>query len=52
MITPEYENAVKEFANYLKDKSFCCDPDNWISFQAIDIDDLDELVKDFLASKR
>lgn len=52
MITLEYENAVKEFAKYLKDKSFCCDPNNWISFQAIDIDDLDELVKDFLASKR
>lgn len=43
-----YIDGVVEFAKYLKDVSFCCDPDNWCSFQAIDTDDLDDFVDEFL----
>lgn len=41
-------DTVRKFAEYLRKHSFCCDPDNWISFDAIDVDDLDDYVKDFL----
>ena len=41
-------DAVREFVGYLKKQSFCCDPGNWISFDAIDADELDNYAKDFL----
>lgn len=46
-----YEDGVVEFANYLKNHSFLCDPDNGFSFNAIDEDDLDDFVEDFLRGK-
>ena len=45
------ENGIKEFANYLKEHSFWVDNDNYFSFRAIDIDDLDDFVKEFLKDK-
>ena len=41
-------DTVREFASYLKKQSFCCDPGNWISFDAIDADELDNYAKEFL----
>jgi hypothetical protein len=41
-------DAVNRFANYLKEHSFNCDPGNGHSFDAIDIDELDGYVKEFL----
>lgn len=41
-------DAVRKFAEYLKEHSFTCDPDNWLSFDAIDVDELDDYVKRFL----
>ena len=46
-----YKWGIIKFANYLIDHSFLCDPDNGHSFRAIDIDDLDELVEDFLKGR-
>ena len=46
-----YENGIKEFINYLKDNSCFYDIDNYHSFRAIDIDDLNDLVKEFLDKK-
>ena len=46
-----YENGIKEFINYLKDNSCFYDIDNYHSFRAIDIDDLNDLVKEFLRGK-
>jgi hypothetical protein len=43
-----YEEWVIAFAKYLKEHAFMCDPDNRFSFYAIDVDDLDDLVEDFL----
>ena len=43
-----YCDGVVEFAEYLKMQSFLCDSNDWHSFNAIDVDDLDDLVKDFL----
>ena len=46
-----YIDGVKEFAVYLKKRSFLCDPDNMHSFQAINVeDDLDDFVEEFLKS--
>lgn len=41
-------NKLKEFIEYLKKHSFLCDPGNWYSFDAIDTNDLDDFLKDFL----
>ena len=46
-----YKDGVLEFANYLKNHSFLCDPDNGFSFNAIDEDDLDDFVEDFLRGR-
>ena len=42
-----YKDGVREFANYLKDCAFLCDPGNGYSFDAIDTDDLDDYIEDF-----
>ena len=42
-----YKNEIMKFAKYLKNSSFCCDSNDWHSFQAIDTDDLDELVENY-----
>jgi hypothetical protein len=42
-----YENGIVDIVNYLKENSCFYDIDNYHSFRAIDIDDLDDLVKDF-----
>lgn len=44
----EFINGIIKFANYLKEHSCSYDLDNYHSFNAVDIDDLDELVKEFL----
>lgn len=41
-------DAVRKFADYLKKHSFMCDPGNGFSFDAIDVDELDDFVKEFL----
>lgn len=41
-------NGVIKFAEYLKKHSCFYDLDNYHSFAAIDIDDLDDLVEKFL----
>lgn len=41
-------DTVRKFADYLKKHSFNCDPGNGFSFDAINIDDLDDYVKEFL----
>ena len=46
-----FKNGVIKFANYLKDKAFLCDNDNRFSFWAIDIEELDDLVNEFLDKK-
>lgn len=46
--TKGYKDGVIEFANYLKEHSFLCDNPNMHSFYAIDEDDLDDYVEDFL----
>lgn len=43
-----YKDGVVEFAEYLKDNSCFYDIDNYHSFKAVDIDDLDDLVEEFL----
>ena len=45
-------DTVRKFADYLKKKSFCCDPGNWMSFDAIDVDELDNHVKGFLEENK
>ena len=45
------EHTVTEFAKYLREQSFLCDSNDWHSFNAIDVDDLDDFVKEFLESK-
>ena len=54
-ITQYYEygfiNGVITFANYLREHSCSYDLDNYHSFNAIDIDDLDDLVDEFLDKK-
>jgi hypothetical protein len=41
-------DTVRKFADYLRKYSFMCDPGNGFSFDAIDVDELDDYVKDFL----
>ena len=41
-------NGVRKFSKYLKDNSCFYDIDNYHSFRAIDIEDLDDLVDEFL----
>lgn len=43
-----FNNGVIKFANYLKENSCSYDLDNYHSFNAIDIEYLDELVEEFL----
>jgi hypothetical protein len=43
-----YAAGVKEFANYLKEHSCSYDLDNYHSFEAIDIECLDDLIDDFV----
>lgn len=42
------EETVREFANYLKEHSCSYDLDNYHSFDAVDIDNLDDYVEEFL----
>lgn len=44
-------NGVIKFANYLKKHSCSYDLDNYHSFEAVDVDDLDDLVEEFLDKK-
>jgi hypothetical protein len=46
-----YANAVKKFANYLKEHSCSYDLDNYFRFDAVDIDNLDYLVEKFLSKE-
>ena len=46
-----FKNGVIKFANYLKNHSCSYDLDNYHSFDAIDIEDLDNLVEEFLDKK-
>lgn len=48
----EYQNEIIAFANYLKENSCFYDIDNYHSFRAIDIDNLDNFVEEFLKSKQ
>jgi hypothetical protein len=41
-------DTMRKFADYLEKQSFTCDPDNGFSFDAIDVDELDDYVKEFL----
>lgn len=41
-------DGTRKFAEYLKEHSFMCDPGNGFSFDAIDVDELDDYVKEFL----
>lgn len=43
-----FYDGVLTFAEYLKEKSFFCDCDNWMGFQAIDMDYMDYFVEKFL----
>lgn len=43
-----YEDGAVMFAKYLKQHSCSYDLDNYHSFDAIDIDDLDNLIEEFL----
>lgn len=45
-------DTIREFVGYLKKQSFCCDPGNWISFDAIDADELDNYAKEFLEGNK
>ena len=46
------KDSIFRFASFLKNKSFCCDSNDWHSFQAINVeDDLDDLVKEFLSEE-
>lgn len=46
-----YRSGVIEFAEYLKKHSCSYDLDNYHSFDAIDIEDLDDLAEEFLDKK-
>ncbi len=46
-----FEDGVIAFTKYLKKHSYLYDLNNYYSFRAIDIDDLDDLVEDFLDNK-
>ena len=45
-VAVERENAIKEFAERLKQLSCFYDLDNYHSFEAIDVEDVDSLVKE------
>lgn len=46
-----YRDGIREFAEYLKKHSCSYDLDNYHSFDAIDIEDLDDLAGEFLDKK-
>ena len=46
-----YKDGILQFVNYLKNHSFLCDPEHRFSFDAIDVDNLDDFVEDFLRGK-
>ena len=46
-----FKDGIIKFANYLKEHSCSYDLDNYFSFSAVDIDNLDDLVKKFLDKK-
>ena len=46
-----FKNGVFEFVRYLKEHSCSYDLDNYHSFSAIDIEDLDDLADEFLDLK-
>ena len=46
-----FEEGIISFAKYLREHSFLCDSNDWHSFNAIDVDDLDDFVKDFLENR-
>ena len=46
-----FEDGVTAFSKYLKKNSCFYDLDNYHSFSAIDIDNLDDLVKEFLDNR-
>ena len=46
-----FKNGVIKFAEYLKNHSCSYDLDNYHSFDAIDIDYLDDFVEEFLDKK-
>lgn len=47
-VSTDIINKLNEFIEFLKKQSFLCDPGNWYSFDAIDINDLDDFLKEFL----
>jgi hypothetical protein len=46
-----FKNGVIKFAEYLKKHSCEYDLDNYHYFEAVDIEDLDDLVEEFLDKK-
>ena len=46
-----YEDGAIMFAEYLKENSFLYDPNDSFSFQAIDVDDIKDLLTDFLENR-
>ena len=43
------KDSIVEFVEFLKQKSFLCDANDWYSFQAINVeDDLDDFAEEFL----
>lgn len=44
--------TVQKFAEYLKKHAFLCDPDNCHSFDAIDVDDMDDHVEGFMEENK
>ena len=46
-----FEAGIMAFVEYLKEHSCSYDLDNYHSFDAIDIDNLDDLVKEFFDNK-
>lgn len=47
-----YNNGVMAFAEYLKEHSCFYDLDNYHSFQAVDVDYLNDMVAEFLKSRQ
>lgn len=46
-----FRNGVIKFAEYIKKHSCSYDLDNYHYFEAVDIEDLDDLVEEFLDKK-
>lgn len=46
-----FKNGVMKFAEYLKNHACSYDLDNYHGFDAIDIEDLDDLVDEFLSKE-